>query len=335
MDPRAKATRESVFKACDQLMASGQYPSARNIVAITRGSLSTIGPLRDEWAREFASIYRDARFLKGIPPDVSELLTSLWESACSKSDEHHQVESKQLHAAIEQLRSALSDAQATSSALEHRLQVADQALSSAQAANRQLHDRISSETSEHQAAVHRFEEAFRAAAAEHASKVTALQAQAAEATTAHAQEIAQAADERRRLMLQLDSARQDLSRMASESAAARAKHEAAIDGLTTRADLQASRADQAVAELSQTRASIATLQAQLRAAESLAQSHAAQRDEVSSQLRAKDELIEAQSRQLGQQLESNRSLVESVDHLRRLLSVPKKQVTKSSRFSPK
>lgn len=335
MDPRAKATRESVFKACDQLMASGQYPSARNIVAITRGSLSTIGPLRDEWAREFAAIYRDARFLKGIPRDVSELLTSLWESACSKSDQHHQAESKQLRTTIEQLHSALADAQATSASLEQRLQIADEASASLHAANRQLHERIASDTSAHQTAIQRFEESVRAASAEHAAKIDALQAQASEASARYAQEISQSAEERRRLMLQVDSSRQDLARLASASDSARAKHEAAVETLTARADQQSARADQVTSELADARAKLATLQTQLLSAQALAQSNAAHRDALAVQLLAKDNLLDSQSRQLDQQLESNRSLAESVQQLQKLLSIPMKEASKVNRSSPK
>lgn len=76
-----KATASSIAAAAERLIAQGKYPSAKEIAAITGGSLSTITPLRDEWWARFCTQYRTGRFLPGMPEAVSDLLRDVWNKA--------------------------------------------------------------------------------------------------------------------------------------------------------------------------------------------------------------------------------------------------------------
>ena len=90
----------------------GSIPTVREILKITHGSLTTIGPLRDEWWQSIAKQYRDGRFIDTLPSDVASQFLSVWQLARAHADADMDLERARLAAKAE------SDARLIESAVQ-------------------------------------------------------------------------------------------------------------------------------------------------------------------------------------------------------------------------
>ncbi len=305
---RALATRETVFKACDELLLSGQYPSARSVVAITKGSLSTVGPLRDEWWRQLAVSYRDSKFLKGVPPNISDFLTGVWAAACEHASRRFDADAAELKTELADARAAHDQAAERASGFEAQLarekeqsSLLAERLARLEAAHDQL-SRLHAGTVD----AHRAE--LVSIAQLHADKIAAAQASAADAARSHAEATARHEDERRRLMLQVDSSRQESIRVSEASLAAAAQHEAAAHAASQRLDQMATQNRDLSSALAAARAEASALAAQLAAAQAHAAQVVAERDALVSRVQAAEALLESQAKVISDQVQASRDI---------------------------
>jgi chromosome segregation ATPase len=319
---RALATRETVFKACDELLLSGQYPSARSVVAITKGSLSTVGPLRDEWWRQLAASYRDTKFLKGVPAEISEFLTGVWTSACDHAANRFDAQAAQLEAQLADARQAHEQA-------VQRASDAEAALTLEKSQSALLSDRVAQlKIGLGQAATqladtreaHRLELA--SLTRSHADKLSAAEAARADASRAHAEEIVRRDEERRRLMLQIDASRQETIRVSEASLAAAAQHELAVQAATQRLDQAASQIRELSTTLAAARAESASIASQLAASQVHASQLLADREALATQLQAAQALIQSQAKVISDQVQASREMGETLSGFQALLSKP-------------
>jgi chromosome segregation ATPase len=328
---RALATRETVFKACDELLLSGQYPSARSVVAITKGSLSTVGPLRDEWWRQLAVSYRDSKFLKGVPPNISDFLTGVWAAACEHASRRFDADAAQLKIELADARAAHDQAAERASGFEAQLdREKDQSslfaerLARLQSAHDQL-SRLHAETVDS----HRAE--LLSIGQLHADKIAAAQASAADAARSHAEATARHEDERRRLMLQVDSCRQESIRVSEASLAAAAQHEAAAHAASQRLDQMATQNRDLSASLATARAEASALAAQLAAAQAHAAQVVAERDALVSRVQAAEALLESQAKVISDQVQASRDINLTLAGFQTLLAPTGRQKQTSTR----
>lgn len=328
---RALATRETVFKACDELLLSGQYPSARSVVAITKGSLSTVGPLRDEWWRQLAVSYRDSKFLKGVPPNISDFLTGVWTAACEHASRRFDADAAQLKTELADARAAHDQAAERASGFEAQLarekeqsSLLAERLARLEAAHDQL-SRLHAETVD----AHRAE--LVSIGQLHADKIAAAQASAADAARSHAEATARHEDERRRLMLQVDSSRQESVRVSEASLAAAAQHEAAAHAASQRLDQMATQNRDLSASLASARAEASALAAQLAAAQAYAAQVVAERDALVSRVQAAEALLESQAKVISDQVQASRDINLTLAGFHTLLAPTGRQKQTSTR----
>jgi hypothetical protein len=319
---RALATRETVFKACDELLLSGQYPSARSVVAITKGSLSTVGPLRDEWWRHLAASYRDTKFLKGVPAEISDFLTGVWTAACNHAAKRFDTQASQMAGELADARQAHEQAVQRAAAAEAALvREKDQ---SAQLSDRvaQLQASLGRATAELSEAIeaHRLE--LSALAQSHSDKLASSEAARAELSRVHAEEIVRREEERRRLMLQVDASRQETIRMSEASLAASAQHELAVQAATQRLDQSSAHNRELTVALSSGRAESASIASQLAASQVHASQLLADRDALATQLQAAQSLIQSQAKVISDQVQASREMGETLSGFQALLAKP-------------
>ena len=316
----ALATRESVFKACDDLLSKGEYPSARSVVARTKGSLSTVGPLRDEWWAQLSNTYRAGKFLEGVPPDISVFLIGVWKAACEHASRCFEAESATFKQSLEDARLAHEKEVA-------RVFEAESALSRERHQTRHLEDRVAELESshailstQHAASIdaHRLELA--ALVQTHADKLAAVQASAADTSRAHAEEIARYEEERRRLMLQVDVSRQESIRVSEASLSAAAQHQAAIQASAQRLDQLSTHNHEMSASLAASRVEASSLAAQLAAAQSHAAQLGVERDTLNSRLQAAEALLESQAKTISDQVQASRDFNITLAGFQTLLS---------------
>ena len=312
----AKATREAVFSVCNDLMMRGQIPSVRDILKITRGSLSTISPLRDEWWKSIVSQYKDGQLITGLPPDVSQHLVNVWNLASGYAKDALQVERLTLES------KSLADA-ARVEAAEARAAAAVNALAEAQAeARRSLRshseatDLLRERASEHQGVVTVLTERIATLDAQTLANEEAHSAELRRIETSHSAEVERFDSERKRLMLQLDIQRQDISRLtasnskseshASELAARLAEYVARLSALED--ELTAARA-QAIESTLREQHSQSSLAAALAA-----------RDALSAKLLAKESLLVTQAEMMTAQTRSSELVAAAFTELKKLIS---------------
>jgi chromosome segregation ATPase len=331
----ALATREAVFKACDELLLQGHYPSARSVVAITKGSLSTVGPLRDEWWRQLAASYRDTKFLKGVPAEISDFLTGVWASACDHAAKKFDSQAAYMCQALEGSRSA--HAQAAQRVSELETVVVRETDRSAQLSERvvELEAALSRLTDQHSQAIEAHRRELASLAQAHAEKLSAAEAARTEDARNHSAEVARGEDERRRLMVQLDASRQETIRLSQAWLAAAAQHETSMQAASQRLDQAAAENRELIASLSSARADAAAAASQHASSASHVAQLTAERDALNSSLRSAESLLESQAKVISGQVEASRAMGETLASFQTLLADPHPNTSPQPRSSRK
>lgn len=319
MDPRARATRESVFAACDELLLLGQYPSARAVVAKTKGSLSTVGPLRDEWWRLLAENYRETKYLKGMSREVSDFLTGVWTTASSLAAKAFDEQAARLTQALAEREAELVAARASMVSTQADLHRSHESVATLSDQVSQLQAAASRQASEYAAEIAVLRDQLRAAHEANARQAADAQAAATEASRRLADAAETAAEERRRLLVQVDTARQETVRLAEAASAAATRHAAALDSLNARLDAATLAADHASRDATASRAEAAALTARLAASEQANVSIRAERDSLAARLATSEATVAAQGDLLSVQAAASHALNGTLDSLKRLL----------------
>lgn len=319
MDPRTRATRESVFAACDELLLLGQYPSARAVVAKTKGSLSTVGPLRDEWWRLLAEKYRETKYLKGVPRDASDFLTGVWATASSLAAAAFDDQAARLKQTLVEREAELGAARASIASFQADLQLSQDSVAGLSDQVAQLQAAATHQATEHAAEIATLRDQLRVAHEANSRQAADAQAAAAEASRRLADSAEAAADERRRLLVQVDTARQESVRLAEAASVAASRHSAAIESLNTRLDAAGLAAEHASREAAAARTESATLSARLTAAEHANAALREERDSIAARLAASAATVVSQGELLAAQAAASQAINGTLNSLKRLL----------------
>lgn len=225
--------QHQVDAAADALLAEGARPTVERVrIKIGRGSPNTVGPLLENWFANLAGRlggHASAEAgAKALPPPLRDALQDLWGSALSQANEQAKAGVAQDQAQLAEDRAALEDARAQlalqEAALTERRVALEHALDLAKV---QLKD----QAAQLQDALHQLAQA-RASLAKLVEERDAdrrrfdLQAEAAGRERERLQAREQATE--RRLLEEVDRARQEAKQARSEQAEVVRRHEAAL-----------------------------------------------------------------------------------------------------------
>ena len=316
MKSGAKATREAVFAVCNELMMAGKVPTVRDILKATKGSLSTITPLRDEWWKSIVGQFKDGKLISGLPADVSQQLVNVWNLAAGYANdallsERLALESKSLadaalvlaaQARAERAVEALVDAQAEAS----------RALAAHSEATNLLRERAA----EHQGVVAVLTDRIATIDAQSRSIEDAHASELRRIEAAHSAEFERFDSERKRLMIQLDTQRQDITRLSGSNA----KHEARADELSARLAEDAARLSSLEDVAVQARSEAAEALRREQGTQSALAALSLERDGLQAQLQAKESLLVTQAEMMTAQTRSSEVVAAAFDELKTLIS---------------
>jgi len=239
---RSRGIQEAdVFEAADALLAEGKRPTIERVrLKIGRGSPNTVSPMLERWFGTLAdrlvgsaagsSSGRSAgNDPDGMPVSVRNAARLLWETARREAEEVQRFEMESVRAELQVRGDALAEAQATLAQREEAFGQARVSLDSALASSQQAREALERQLKEHALEAHQ----VRMSQDDEIKRLTTLLSQAgetqermrrehAQAMAARDQDLRQAeerhAGQERRMLAEVDRARQTAKALESELA---------------------------------------------------------------------------------------------------------------------
>ncbi|CAN7725683.1 DNA-binding protein [Variovorax sp. LjRoot290] len=232
---------DDVFAAADVLLAEGKRPTIERVrQKIGRGSPNTVSPMLERWFASLgerlvgstagsASARPAGNDPDGMPMGVRNAARLLWETARREAEEVQRVEMESVRAELQERGNALAEAQAALAQREEAFAQARVSLDSALASSQRARETLELQLNEHAIEAHR----VRTGLDDDIKRLTALLSQAgetqermrrehAEAMAARDQDLRQAeerhAGQERRMLAEVDRARQTAKALESELA---------------------------------------------------------------------------------------------------------------------
>ena len=239
---RTRGIQEAdVFAAADALLGEGKRPTIERVrLKIGRGSPNTVSPMLERWFATLgerlvgstagsASARPAGNDPDGMPAGVRNAAKLLWETARREAEEVQRGELESVRAELQAREDALREAQAALAQREEAFAHARASLDAALASSQQARETLEGQLKEHALEAHR----VRMGLDDEIKRLTALLSQAgeiqermrrehAEATAARDQDLRQAeerhAGQERRMLAEVDRARQTSKALESELA---------------------------------------------------------------------------------------------------------------------
>ncbi|VTU45461.1 hypothetical protein SRS16P2_00159 (plasmid) [Variovorax sp. SRS16] len=234
--PSRGIQEDDVFKAADGLLSEGLRPTIERVrQKIGRGSPNTVSPMLERW---FASLGQRlaggtvpaaGNDADGVPVSVRNATRLLWETARREAEEVQRGELASARSELQERGNALVEAQAALAQREDAFAQARVSLDSALASSQQARETLERQLKEHAIEAHR----VRIGLDDDIKRLTALLSQAgetqqrirrehAEAVAAKDQDLRQAearhAAQERRMLAEVDRARQAAKQLEAEAA---------------------------------------------------------------------------------------------------------------------
>jgi septal ring factor EnvC (AmiA/AmiB activator) len=201
MKAGAKATRESVFAACDAIADEGRIPTVREICSRTGGSLSTIGPLRDQWTAKFVAQVQRGR-QAGLPEEVVRAFSGLWQAAVAEASKQLDSARVELRVDAEGIQERVTRAEAEAERVSAQSAETKRELDAARAQIEVLNDELSRRATEH-----------RIVFTSLTSLIDSLKDQGRRFADDHSEVVSRMTTERERLVAELGAHQQEIARV--------------------------------------------------------------------------------------------------------------------------